>query len=142
MAGAPFGRGGCRALRASSAVGRSAVKVEFGRVRLGGIALRGYGCAMKWLDLPPVWLAAFAALGWAQARHVPLIAFGSWAIYLGGALVLAGRGLRWDSPIAIVCIPVFMWVVTRRFILGEEARLSEKFGAAFDDYAAQVRRWI
>ncbi len=26
---------------------------------------------MKWLDLPPVWLIAFMALAWAQARYVP-----------------------------------------------------------------------
>lgn len=147
---------------------------------------------MKWIDLPPVWLAGFVVLGWVQSRFVPVVSFGAagdWLggglvfaglglmvaaayemrryrttiiphlmpdamvtsgvfalsrnpIYLGDVLVLAGLGLRWDSPLAIVCIPVFIWVVTRRFILGEEARLNEKFGAAFDDYAARVRRWI
>ena len=27
---------------------------------------------MKWLDLPPVWLGAFAAVAWAQARYLPM----------------------------------------------------------------------
>ncbi len=147
---------------------------------------------MKWLDLPPIWLALFLALGWAQARAVPLVsfgaagdwiggilvlaglglmgaaAFGMWRarttiiphqmpdamvsrgvfglsrnpIYLGDALVLAGLGLRWDSVLALLLLPLFVVVITRRFILGEEARLREKFGPAFDEYAARVRRWI
>src|SRR6056297_3254315 len=113
---------------------------------------------MKWIDLPPVWLALFAALGWAQARYLPVLSFGRWGdwigaalvlgglglmlaaavemrrhrttiiphqmpdamvssgifgitrnpIYLGDALVLAGLGLRWDSILAILSLPVFV----------------------------------
>ncbi len=42
----------------------------------------------EWLDLPPVWLAGFAATGWALGRLWPLaLPGGEW---LGGALVVAG----------------------------------------------------
>jgi protein-S-isoprenylcysteine O-methyltransferase Ste14 len=147
--------------------------------------------AMKWIDLPPVWLALFAALGWAQAAWWPLGSFGSWGdwagaalvalgvglavaaalefrrarttiiphgtptaivtsgvyrisrnpIYLGDALILAGLGLRWDSVLALVLVPVFVAVVTARFIRPEEARLRARFGAEFEAWAARVRRW-
>ena len=146
---------------------------------------------MKWIDLPPVWLAVFAALGWVQAVWLPVGsfgAFGDWLggglvllglglavaaavefrrarttiipheeptsivtsgvyrlsrnpIYLGDALILAGLGLRWDSVLALVLVPVFVAVITRRFILPEEARLRARFGAEFSALAARVRRW-
>jgi protein-S-isoprenylcysteine O-methyltransferase Ste14 len=39
-------------------------------------------------------------------------------------------------------VPLFVMIITRRFILGEEAVLRAVFGAAFDRYAAQTRRWL
>jgi protein-S-isoprenylcysteine O-methyltransferase Ste14 len=146
---------------------------------------------MKWIDLPPVWLAVFALLGWVQAHWLPLGAFGragDWLggalvlaglglalaaavefrrarttiiphgmptaivtsgvyrisrnpIYLGDALILAGLGLRWDSVLALLLVPVFVAVITARFIRPEEGRLRARFGAAFDAWAARVRRW-
>ena len=43
---------------------------------------------LAWLDLPPVWLAVFAGLGWAAGRLVPVsLPYGGW---VGGGLVLAG----------------------------------------------------
>ena len=147
---------------------------------------------MKWIDLPPVWLALFAALGWGQAAWVPLGTFGAvgdWLggalvvvglalavaaavefrrarttlipheepsaivtsgvyrfsrnpIYLGDALILAGLGLRWDSVLALGLVPVFVAVITARFILPEEGRLGARFGAEFDAWAGRVRRWL
>lgn len=63
-------------------------------------------------------------------------------IYLGDAMVLAGAILWWDVPLAAPLLVVFMWVIERRFILGEEARLRAGFGPAFDEWAARVRRWV
>ena len=146
---------------------------------------------MKWIDLPPLWLALFVALGWAQAEWLPFGSFGAagdWIgaclvlaglglavaaavefrrarttiiphemptaivtsgvyrfsrnpIYLGDALILTGLGFRWDSVLALVLAPVFVAVITARFILPEEARLRARFGAEFDAWAARVRRW-
>lgn len=63
-------------------------------------------------------------------------------IYLGDLLVLAGCCLRWDAWLSLIFVPVLGWVLTRRFILPEEARLKQAFGTAFDAYAAKTRRWI
>lgn len=63
-------------------------------------------------------------------------------IYLGDALILAGLCLRWGAWTALVLVPVFIWLIDRRFIHAEEARLARAFGTAFDDYARQTRRWL
>ncbi len=63
-------------------------------------------------------------------------------IYLGDALMLAGFVLWWDVLPALLLVPVFMGVITRRFILGEEAGLRAAFGEEFEAWAARVRRWL
>lgn len=63
-------------------------------------------------------------------------------IYLGDAALLSGAILWWDAPAALPLVPAFVWLVTRRFIRGEEARLRAAFGQDFDDWARRVRRWI
>lgn len=62
-------------------------------------------------------------------------------IYLADALFLAGAALWWDAA-SLLLVPLFVMIITRRFILGEEAVLRAVFGAAFDRYAAQTRRWL
>ena len=47
-------------------------------------------------------------------------------IYLGDALVLAGAILHWDVLPALVLVPAFWRLITRRFIVGEEAGLVER----------------
>lgn len=63
-------------------------------------------------------------------------------IYLGDTLVLMGCILRWDVLPALLFVPLFIWVITSRFILAEEAGLRDVFGAEYENWAAQVRRWI
>jgi protein-S-isoprenylcysteine O-methyltransferase Ste14 len=63
-------------------------------------------------------------------------------IYLADALILAGLCLRWGAWPSLVLVPVFTAIITRRFIRPEEARLRAAFGAGYDSYRAQVRRWI
>ncbi len=49
---------------------------------------------MKWLDLPPIWLAAFLAVAWGIARLLPgLTVDAVWLRWLGVAIVVAGLGL-------------------------------------------------
>jgi protein-S-isoprenylcysteine O-methyltransferase Ste14 len=62
-------------------------------------------------------------------------------IYLADALALTGAALIFDSA-SLALVPLFMAVITRRFIEGEEAGLRAAFGADFDAYAARVRRWV
>jgi protein-S-isoprenylcysteine O-methyltransferase Ste14 len=63
-------------------------------------------------------------------------------IYLGDALVLAGLVLRFDGVVALVLVPLFVWVITDRFIRPEEERLRTGFGPAFDAWARRTRRWV
>lgn len=63
-------------------------------------------------------------------------------IYLSDVLILLGVVLAWGAPAALILVPVFAFVLDRRFIRAEEARLASRFPAAFEAYAAQVRRWI
>ncbi len=63
-------------------------------------------------------------------------------IYLGDALILAGLALRWDAPIALILVPLFMFTTTQRFILPEEDGLRRKFRAEFAHYCEKTRRWI
>lgn len=56
-------------------------------------------------------------------------------LYLGLAL---GLGLMW----ALALLPVVVAIVDRFVIRREEAYLDRKFGAAYGDYRASVRRWI
>lgn len=148
---------------------------------------------MKWLDLPPIWLALFIAAAWWQAQLAPvwmvagmaartagavligaglvlmamavlefgrhrttviphlmpsaLIDTGIFSrtrnpIYLGDALVLIGAVLWNGSLLGLILVPVFIWLIERRFIAPEEARLRAAFGPAFEAYAQKVRRWV
>ena len=149
---------------------------------------------LKWIDMPPVWLAAAISAAWWQKTHLPMgLGFGpAWAdllggllvggglvlmllafaefrrhrttviphetperlitsgvfkrsrnpIYLGDSMILAGLILYWDAVLALPLIPVFVWVIERRFILPEEARLRRKFLAEFTRYTQQTRRWL
>lgn len=63
-------------------------------------------------------------------------------IYVGLVLILAGVSLWIGSVLGVILVPVFMGVLTRRFIEGEEARLKAAFGDAYEAYAASTRRWL
>jgi len=149
---------------------------------------------MKWIDVPPLWLAFFAALAWSQAwfwpaglslahpvtsflggvlvggglvlivlaavefrkhkttivpHRVPtrIIQSGVYSrsrnpIYLGDALILTGLCLRWDAVLSLALIPVFVWIIERRFILPEENRMRRQFKAEYAKYAQKTRRWV
>lgn len=149
---------------------------------------------MRWIDVPPVWLIAFAALAWAQARYMALglslesgltdllsgvligggllmavlaivefrrhkttviphetptamVQTGIYKrsrnpIYVGDVLILAGLILRFDAVLSLVLVPVFVWVLERRFILPEEDRLRRQFRTDFARYERKTRRWI
>jgi protein-S-isoprenylcysteine O-methyltransferase Ste14 len=70
-----------------------------------------------------------------------LYAYSRNPIYVADAMILAGCALRWDMA-GLILVPAFVWVITTRFIIGEEAGMRAQFGTAYDGYAARVRRWI
>ncbi len=150
--------------------------------------------AVKWLDMPPVWLIGFALLAWLQARFYALgLTFGGvWAdfagglligggfvlmllalsefrrhrttmiphrtpavliqsgifsrtrnpVYLGDVLILTGLILRFDAVLSLPLIPVFVWVLERRFILPEEDRMRRTFRMDWARYERKARRWV
>lgn len=63
-------------------------------------------------------------------------------IYLGDALVLAGFILTLDAPLSLPLIPIFLWIIERRFVIPEENRLRRKFRADFARYCQKTRRWL
>lgn len=105
-------------------------------------------------------VAAIALMIWAIvgfSRHrttaVPhqtperLITSGAFAvsrnpIYLGDVMVLVGAVLWSGIWAGAMLIPVFVWILRRRFIAPEELRLKENFPDEFAHYAAKTRRWV
>lgn len=63
-------------------------------------------------------------------------------IYLGDSMVLLGLIFYWDAVLALPLVPIFVWIIEKRFIEPEEARLRRKFVADFTRYAQQTRRWV
>ncbi|MEO3414720.1 isoprenylcysteine carboxylmethyltransferase family protein [Roseovarius sp. CAU 1744] len=63
-------------------------------------------------------------------------------IYLGDAMILAGLILRWDAVLALSLVPIFVWVIEKRFVVAEEDRLRRKFRAEFARYCQKTRRWL
>lgn len=142
------------------------------------------------VDLPPIWLAGFAAVGALANRLFPtalmgghlvggtlaalalvlmaaaalqmvlartsvipgrdpdrlvtggLFRFSRNPIYLADTLLLTGLFLYWHALVALPLVPLFMYLILKRFILPEEARLSRLFGETFEAYKRQTRRWI
>lgn len=63
-------------------------------------------------------------------------------IYLGDTLILGGLILRWDAVLALPLIPIFVWVIEKRFIIPEEDRMRRKFRMDFARYCEKTRRWL
>ena len=62
-------------------------------------------------------------------------------IYTGMTTCLVGWALWLGSPLALVPAAAFPLVITRRFILGEEAALRDAFGDDAAAWFASSRRW-
>lgn len=63
-------------------------------------------------------------------------------IYLGDALILLGLILRWDAVLSLPLLPIFVWIIEKRFVLAEEDRLRTKFRMDFARYCEKTRRWV
>jgi len=63
-------------------------------------------------------------------------------MYLGMLLALLGIFLLLGSFSPVVVLPIFMILVSRRFIIPEEEMLCNTFGEAYEKYKKQVRRWL
>ena len=63
-------------------------------------------------------------------------------MYLGMAVMLAGWAFALGSAWAAMGVPVFVAWMNRFQIAPEERALRARFGADFEAYAAEVRRWL
>ena len=63
-------------------------------------------------------------------------------IYLGMAIILLGAIIGRGQPLCLILLATFVWVLTRRFIIPEEAALRAAFGAPAEQYLAATRRWL
>ena len=63
-------------------------------------------------------------------------------IYLAEALLLGSMAVASGSIWWLVALALFVMAATKFAIEREEAHMRARFGAAWDDYAACVRRWL
>ena len=63
-------------------------------------------------------------------------------LYLGLTLVYLGLGVAAGSLWAIGLVVPLLWVINVGVVTREERYLERKFGDAYRDYKARVRRWI
>ncbi len=63
-------------------------------------------------------------------------------MYLGLLITLTGWALFLGNLASFACLPIFVRVLTRFQIIPEERILAEKFGAPYEAYLKQVRRWL
>ena len=63
-------------------------------------------------------------------------------MYLGMVVVLIGIAILLGTAASFLPIPVFIVLIQKRFIVQEEAMLTEKFGDRYVAYCNSVRRWI
>ena len=63
-------------------------------------------------------------------------------MYVGLLLVLTGWAIYLANLLALLCLPLFVFAITRVQIVPEERILRDKFGDAYVDYCGRVRRWI
>jgi protein-S-isoprenylcysteine O-methyltransferase Ste14 len=63
-------------------------------------------------------------------------------MYLGFVLVLIGIAVLLGSRTPWFIVPLFAVLMDRVFIVVEERMLQARFGQAWSEYKAQVRRWI
>ncbi len=63
-------------------------------------------------------------------------------MYLGFLLLLVAWSLYLANAAALLALPLFVLYMNRFQIGPEERVLSKKFGSAFTEYCASVRRWL
>lgn len=63
-------------------------------------------------------------------------------MYIGIVGIATGTALAFGTLTPCLVPPAFWWVLDRRFVRREELFLRERFGAAYDEYRKNVRRWV
>jgi protein-S-isoprenylcysteine O-methyltransferase Ste14 len=111
------------------------------------LALAAMGAAFALLGV-----LAFRAAGTTVDPRVPdqsvsLVVRGVYRIsrnpmYVGFLFVLIAWGIFLGNLASLVLLPVFVIYMNRFQIVPEERHMREKFGEAYRQYEAEVRRWV
>lgn len=105
---------------------------------LAGLAWFAWGA---WcLARAPVALSSAGALR-VLVDHGPY-AYGRHPMYLGVLLALLGAGLAAASMASLLAAAVLFAWLRLRVVPREEARLRQRYGGWYSDYAASVPRWF
>jgi protein-S-isoprenylcysteine O-methyltransferase Ste14 len=120
--------------------------VSIGPMQLTGMIVGAAGAAIA---LSCIFTFVFVGKGTAAPFDPPtrLVIRGPYRLvrnpmYLGAGLVLIGAALFYRSPALIAYMLALFAVVHSLVIFYEEPVLTKKFGADYDAYRAQVRRWL
>jgi protein-S-isoprenylcysteine O-methyltransferase Ste14 len=63
-------------------------------------------------------------------------------MYVSGVLIIAGQGLFFGN-LGVLTYVLVVWLIFHLFVLFyEEPVLRGKFGAEYDEFRANVRRWV
>ena len=63
-------------------------------------------------------------------------------IYVGMVMMLVGVWIGLRTLTGFFVIPIFIWLIQKKFIVREEEMLREKFGESYAEYQRRVRRWL
>lgn len=63
-------------------------------------------------------------------------------MYLGMLLMLIAWGMYLNNIASMICIFIYIVLITRLQIMPEERILEEKFGEEYRSYKHKVRRWL
>jgi len=105
----------------------------FGMMVAGIVAFRQAGTAVNPHDIHAA--SAFVSNGPYRFTRNPM--------YLGMAFLIAAWSLGVGTIVGLIAAEgLFVLVMTRLQIQPEERMLSSKFGVVYDQYCANVRRWL
>lgn len=119
---------------------------------ISGVWLRGFATLLIVLGVG-IMLAALWEFWHARTTVVPrntpsaflrrgIYRFTRNPIYLGDALVLSGAILWWGVLPALILVPLFIALINKRFILGEEAILRDLYADEYDQWSKKTQRWL
>ncbi|MCB0745645.1 MAG: isoprenylcysteine carboxylmethyltransferase family protein, partial [Ignavibacteriae bacterium] len=63
-------------------------------------------------------------------------------MYVGMAFILLGIAILLGSVSTFFIIPIFVYIINKKFVIIEEKMLAEKFGRKWISYKEKTRSWI
>lgn len=63
-------------------------------------------------------------------------------VYIGMILILIGTGFYLCALSPFMVVPVFIFFIRKDFVVKEEELLSQTFGEEYEEYKANVSRWL